>query len=96
MPSILTACSPPRSQQSGPEVGDDCLVMSDVCLDEFTDHGHCGVLTPSGIVDNDATVAIYAEMAVLHAAAGAHLVGPSGMMDGQVAAIRAALDAAGA
>ena len=78
------------------EVGDDCLVMSDVCLDEFTDHGHCGVLTPSGLVDNDATVAIYAEMAVLHAAAGVHLVGPSGMMDGQVRAIRAALDGAGA
>jgi porphobilinogen synthase len=77
------------------EVGDDCLVMSDVCLDEFTDHGHCGVLTPSGSVDNDATVAIYAEMAVLHAAAGAHVVGPSGMMDGQVAAVRGALDAAG-
>ncbi len=78
------------------EVGDDCLVMSDVCLDEFTDHGHCGVLTPSGQVDNDATVQIYAEMAVLHAAAGAHVVGPSGMMDGQVGAIRSALDAAGA
>jgi porphobilinogen synthase len=78
------------------EVGDDCLVMSDVCLDEFTDHGHCGVLTPSGQVDNDATVQIYAEMAVLHAAAGAHVVGPSGMMDGQVRAIRAALDAVGA
>jgi porphobilinogen synthase len=76
------------------EVGDDCLVMSDVCLDEFTDHGHCGVLTPSGQVDNDATVQIYAEMAVLHAAAGAHVVAPSGMMDGQVGAIRAALDAA--
>jgi porphobilinogen synthase len=78
------------------EVGDGCLVMSDVCLDEFTDHGHCGVLTPSGTVDNDATVAIYAEMAVLHAAAGAHVVAPSGMMDGQVRAIRDALDAAGA
>jgi porphobilinogen synthase len=78
------------------EVGDDCLVMSDVCLDEFTDHGHCGVLTPAGVVDNDATVEIYAEMAVLHAAAGAHVVAPSGMMDGQVGAIRAALDAAGA
>ncbi|HEV2930661.1 MAG TPA: porphobilinogen synthase [Propionibacteriaceae bacterium] len=76
------------------EIGDDCLVMSDVCLDEFTDHGHCGVLTPSGQVDNDATVQIYAEMAVLHAAAGAHVVAPSGMMDGQVGAIRAALDAA--
>jgi len=78
------------------EVGDSALVMTDVCLDEFTDHGHCGVLTGDGLVDNDATVEIYAEMAVLHAAAGAHLVAPSGMMDGQVGAIRAALDAAGA
>jgi len=78
------------------EVGDDLLVMSDVCLDEFTDHGHCGVLTPSGAVDNDATVEIYAQMAVLHAESGAHVVAPSGMMDGQVAAIRDALDAAGA
>jgi len=78
------------------EVGEECLVMSDVCLDEFTDHGHCGVLTPSGAVDNDATIAIYAEMAVLHADAGVHLVGPSGMMDGQVGAIRNALDAVGA
>jgi porphobilinogen synthase len=78
------------------EVGDDCLVMSDVCLDEFTDHGHCGVLTPSGAVDNDATVQIYARMAVLHAQAGAHVVAPSGMMDGQVGAIRSALDGAGA
>ncbi len=77
------------------EVGNDCLVMSDVCLDEFTDHGHCGVLTPAGVVDNDATVQIYAEMAVLQASAGAHVVAPSGMMDGQVAAIRSALDAAG-
>ena len=77
------------------EVGDDCLVMTDVCLDEFTDHGHCGVLTPAGVVDNDATVQIYAEMAVAHAAAGAHVVAPSGMMDGQVGAIRQALDAAG-
>jgi porphobilinogen synthase len=78
------------------EVGDDLLVMSDVCLDEFTDHGHCGVLTPSGVVDNDATVDIYAQMAVAHAAAGAHVVAPSGMMDGQVEAIRSALDDAGA
>ncbi|MGI3786363.1 MAG: porphobilinogen synthase [Janthinobacterium lividum] len=77
------------------EVGDDCLVMTDVCLDEFTDHGHCGVLTPGGAVDNDATVAVYAEMAVLHAEAGAHVVAPSGMMDGQVGAIRDALEAAG-
>ena len=78
------------------EVGDDCLVMSDVCLDEFTDHGHCGVLTGTGVVDNDATIQIYAQMAVLHATAGAHVVAPSGMMDGQVGAIRSALDAAGA
>ncbi len=77
------------------EVGDDLLVMSDVCLDEFTDHGHCGVLTPGGAVDNDATVAIYAQMAALHAACGAHVVAPSGMMDGQVAAIRAELDRTG-
>jgi porphobilinogen synthase len=76
------------------EVGDTTLVMSDVCLDEFTDHGHCGVLTTGGVVDNDATVEIYAQMAVLHAEAGAHLVAPSGMMDGQVRAIRAALDQA--
>jgi porphobilinogen synthase len=78
------------------EVGDECLVMSDVCLDEFTDHGHCGVLSPSGAVDNDATIEIYAPMAVLHAEAGSHMVGPSGMMDGQVGAIRSGLDAAGA
>jgi porphobilinogen synthase len=78
------------------EVGDDCLVMSDICLDEFTDHGHCGVLASSGAVDNDATVEIYAQIAVMHAQAGAHVVAPSGMMDGQVSAIRSALDAAGA
>ena len=78
------------------EVGDSALVMTDVCLDEFTDHGHCGVLTPEGVVDNDATVEIYAEMAALHAAAGAHVVAPSGMMDGQVGAIRASLDVSGA
>ncbi|HZA32278.1 MAG TPA: porphobilinogen synthase [Propionibacteriaceae bacterium] len=78
------------------EVGDDCLVISDICLDEFTDHGHCGVLASSGAVDNDATVEIYAQIAVLHAQAGAHVVAPSGMMDGQVGAIRSALDAAGA
>lgn len=77
------------------EVGDSLLVMSDVCLDEFTDHGHCGVLTPAGIVDNDRTVQLYARMAALHADCGAHVVAPSGMMDGQVTAIRAALDAAG-
>ncbi|MFC5261109.1 porphobilinogen synthase [Kribbella qitaiheensis] len=77
------------------EVGDDLLVMSDLCLDEFTSHGHCGVLDSAGRVDNDATLKIYAEMGVAQASAGAHVVGPSGMMDGQVGAIRTALDAAG-
>ncbi|HET6989088.1 MAG TPA: porphobilinogen synthase [Kribbella sp.] len=77
------------------EVGDSLLVMSDLCLDEFTSHGHCGVLDSSGRVDNDATLAIYAEMGVAQASAGAHVVGPSGMMDGQVGAVRTALDAAG-
>lgn len=77
------------------EVGDALLVMSDLCLDEFTSHGHCGVLDSSGRVDNDATLAIYAEMGVAQAAAGAHVVGPSGMMDGQVGVVRTALDAAG-
>ncbi len=77
------------------EVGDATVVMSDLCLDEFTDHGHCGVLDERGAVDNDATNAVYAEMAVAQAAAGAHVLGPSGMMDGQVGVVRAALDAAG-
>jgi porphobilinogen synthase len=77
------------------EVGDAVPVMADLCLDEFTDHGHCGVLTPDGAVDNDATLEVYAEMARAQAAAGVHLVGPSGMMDGQVGVIRAALDGAG-
>jgi porphobilinogen synthase len=77
------------------EVGDDCVIMADLCLCEYTDHGHCGLLSPDGVVINDATVARYAAIAVAQAGAGAHLVAPSGMMDGQVAAIRAALDAAG-
>jgi porphobilinogen synthase len=77
------------------EVGDALVVMSDLCLDEFTDHGHCGVLDAEGRVDNDATLVRYAEMARVQADAGVHVVGPSGMMDGQVAVIRAALDAAG-
>jgi porphobilinogen synthase len=77
------------------EVGDELVVMSDVCLDEFTDHGHCGVLAADGSVDNDATLALYAQMAVEQANAGAHVLGPSGMMDGQVAVIRQALDDAG-
>ncbi len=77
------------------EVGDGTVLMSDCCLDEFTDHGHCGVLDAAGNVDNDATLEVYADMAVAQASAGAQLVGPSGMMDGQVGAIRAALDDAG-
>lgn len=74
------------------EVGDDLVIMSDLCLDEYTDHGHCGVLTDHGEVDNDATIDLYAQTAVVQAAAGADVVAPSGMMDGQVAAIRDALD----
>lgn len=77
------------------EVGDATVVMADTCLDEFTDHGHCGVLDGAGRVDNDATLALYREMAVAQARAGAQVVGPSGMMDGQVRAIRAGLDATG-
>ncbi|GAA1351251.1 porphobilinogen synthase [Arthrobacter koreensis] len=77
------------------EVGDDLVIMSDVCLDEFTDHGHCGVLDANGVVDNDTTLEIYGRMAVEQARAGAHVLGPSGMMDGQVAVIRQALDEAG-
>ena len=77
------------------EVGDAVCVMADLCLDEFTDHGHCGVLAKDGSVDNDATLAIYAEMARAQAAAGVAMVGPSGMMDGQVGVIREALDVAG-
>ncbi|MEK2491598.1 porphobilinogen synthase [Kitasatospora purpeofusca] len=77
------------------EVGDATVVIGDVCIDEFTEHGHCGVLDEHGRVDNDRTLRIYAEMAVAQVEAGAHVVAPSGMMDGQVAAIRAALDGAG-
>ncbi|MDH6440943.1 UNVERIFIED_CONTAM: porphobilinogen synthase [Streptomyces canus] len=77
------------------EVGDDLLVMSDVCLDETIDHGHCGVLDAQGRVDNDATLERYAEMAQVQADAGAHVVAPSGMMDGQVGVIRDALDQIG-
>ena len=77
------------------EVGDTTVLMADTCLDEFTDHGHCGVLDADGRVDNDATNVRYVELAVAQANSGAHVVGPSGMMDGQVAAIRDGLDAAG-
>ncbi|GAA3298563.1 hypothetical protein GCM10020295_34430 [Streptomyces cinereospinus] len=77
------------------EVGDELLVMSDLCLDETTDHGHCGVLDEFGRVDNDATLERYAEMAQVQADAGAHVVGPSGMMDGQIGVVRDALDQIG-
>ena len=77
------------------EVGDDLVVMADLCLDEYTSSGHCGVLAADGTVDNDATLDLYGRVAVAQAEAGADVVAPSGMMDGQVAAIRAALDSAG-
>ncbi|WP_067466865.1 porphobilinogen synthase [Actinomadura macra] len=77
------------------DLGDATVVMTDLCLDEYTDHGHCGVLTGAGEVDNDATLERYASIAVAQAAAGSAVVGPSGMMDGQVGAIREALDGAG-
>jgi porphobilinogen synthase len=77
------------------ELGDDAVVISDLCLDEYTDHGHCGVLDDGGDVDNDLTLEIYRRIAVAQADAGADLVAPSGMMDGQVAAIRDALDSGG-
>lgn len=77
------------------EVGDATVIMADTCLDEFTDHGHCGVVAADGSVDNDATVDRYVEMALAQAEAGADLLGTSGMMDGQVGAIREGLDAAG-
>ena len=77
------------------EFGDDMLIMADTCLDEFTDHGHCGVLDSEGRVDNDATLELYVAMSIAQARAGAHIVSPSGMMDGQIGAIREGLDAAG-
>lgn len=77
------------------DLGDATVLMADTCLDEFTDHGHCGVLDERGRVDNDATLKRYVELAVAQADSGAHVVSPSGMMDGQVAAIRDGLDAAG-
>ena len=77
------------------DLGTDTVLMADLCLDEYTDHGHCGILTPAGEVDNDLTLDRYASIALAQARAGAHVVAPSGMMDGQVAAIRAALDGGG-
>ena len=75
--------------------GDSIVSIADLCVDEYTDHGHCGVLTPNGYVDNDATLELYQKVALAQAEAGADMVAPSGMMDGQVAAIRQALDANG-
>ncbi|MFE0747798.1 porphobilinogen synthase [Gordonia sp. NPDC058843] len=77
------------------DLGDTTVLMADTCLDEFTDHGHCGVVDDRGRVDNDETLDRYVSMSLAQARAGAHLLGPSGMMDGQVATIRAALDAQG-
>src|SRR3989442_1712530 len=77
------------------EVGDALVVMADLCLDEYTDHGHCGIVLPDGTVDNDATLELYAKVAVAQADAGVAVCAPSGMMDGQVAAIREALDSSG-
>jgi len=77
------------------DLGTDTVLMADLCLDEYTDHGHCGIVTQDGEVDNDATLERYAAIAVAQARAGAHVVAPSGMMDGQVGAIRTALDQAG-
>jgi porphobilinogen synthase len=74
------------------DVGDELVLMADLCLDEYTDHGHCGIVDESGQVDNDATIDLYARVAIAQAEAGADVVAPSGMMDGQVAAIRDALD----
>ncbi|HET6707714.1 MAG TPA: porphobilinogen synthase, partial [Amycolatopsis sp.] len=77
------------------ELGDATVLRADTCLDEFTDHGHCGVLDADGGVDNDATLRIYAQMAIAQVEAGAHVLGPSGMMDGQIGVVRRALDKAG-
>ena len=82
-------------EQLRADVGDDMVLIADLCVDEYTDHGHCGIIDEHGNVDNDATLELYAAAAVAQANAGAHMVAPSGMMDGQVSAIRTALDAAG-
>ena len=77
------------------DLGDDIVVMADLCVDEYTDHGHCGIVDEHGSVDNDATLELYTKAALAQAAAGAQVVAPSGMMDGQVEAVRGALDAGG-
>jgi porphobilinogen synthase len=94
-PMTPVASSTSPSPASPRRWGIDLVVMADLCLDEFTDHGHCGVLDRDGAVDNDATLERYAAMALAQAAAGADVLGLSGMMDGQVGHVRAALDAAG-
>ncbi|HYX95901.1 MAG TPA: porphobilinogen synthase, partial [Geodermatophilus sp.] len=81
-------------QQLRADLGDELVLMADLCLCEYTDHGHCGLVTPAGVVDNDPTLDRYAAVAIAQAQAGAHVIAPSGMMDGQVAAIRRALDGA--
>jgi porphobilinogen synthase len=81
-------------QQLRGDLGDELVLMADLCLCEYTDHGHCGIVTPAGVVDNDPTLDRYAAVAIAQARAGAHVIAPSGMMDGQVAAIRAGLDSA--
>ena len=83
-------------QELRADLGDEIVLMADLCLDEYTSHGHCGIVRPDGSVDNDATIELYAKAGVAQASAGAHVVAPSGMMDGQVAAIRTALDQHGA
>ena len=105
IPAVKDACGSGADDPAGivqlaladvvSEVGDDLVVMTDLCLDEYTDHGHCGLLTDAGEVDNDATLVRYAGAALAQARAGSQVVAPSGMMDGQVAAIRAALDGEG-
>jgi len=82
-------------QQLKDDLGDELVLMADLCLCEYTDHGHCGIVTPAGLVDNDPTLDRYAAVAIAQAQAGAHVIAPSGMMDGQVAAIRRALDGSG-
>jgi porphobilinogen synthase len=82
-------------QQLRADLGDELVLMADLCLCEYTDHGHCGLVTPAGVVDNDPTLDRYAAVAIAQAQAGAHVIAPSGMMDGQVAAIRRALDGSG-
>ena len=105
VPEVHDACGTAASDPDGilnrgiralrEDLGDSAVIIADLCLDEFTDHGHCGVLAEDGSVDNDATLERYQEMAIAQAEAGAHMLGLSGMMDGQVTAVRGALDVTG-